>query len=134
MLRNLTLSVRFPLGVTTDILQDVFNSQIWQGFAAKMAGKPNNALNRSQAYCELVKMYPEGLFKGFSYPNLNKKEDYTLQILSGKRGETASISVAESDNGNSDEEELELGSDAGSDEEVIHEGAQSEVKFRTVSV
>ncbi len=99
-----------------------------------MAGKPNNAKNRSLAYCELVRMYPEGVFKGFSFPNLSKKEDYTLQILSGKRGETASISVAESENGNSDEEELELGSDAGSDEEVINAGAQSEVRITNDSV
>ncbi len=94
-----------------------------------MAGKTNNAQNRSNAYCDLVRMYPEGLFKGFSYPNMSKKEDYTLQVLSGKRGETASISVAESDNANSDEEELDLGSDAGSDEEAIEKGAESEVRI-----
>ncbi len=106
----------------------MFTSQIGSSFAESLTGKANNSNNRSKAYCELVKKYPEGLFKGFSYPDLSKKEDYRLQVLSGKRGEAASISVVESENQNSDEEELDLGSDVGSDEDPVQEGAESEVR------
>ena len=105
----------------------MFTQQIGQSFADKLEGKVRNSKTRSMAYCDLVKMFPEGLFKGFSYPNLLKKEDYTLQVLSEKRGEAATISVNESDTGNSDEEELDLGSDVGSDEEAFAGGAASEV-------
>ncbi len=112
-------TVLFPLGITTNDLGDVFSKQIGCSYAELLQGKENTPENRSRAYCQLIKKYPEGLFKGFSYPDLNKHEDYTLQVLSGKRGETASISVAESDSQNSDEEELDLGSDIGSDEEAM---------------
>ncbi len=78
----------------------MFANQIATSYTAELEGKQNSSANRSKAYCHLVKRYPEGLFKGFSYPDLSKNEDYQLQVLSGKRGEAASISVAESDNQN----------------------------------
>lgn len=119
----------FPTGITMKDLESVFTSQIGSSYTEALKGKTNNSNNRSRAYCELVKKYPEGLFKGFSYPDLSKQEDYRLQVLSGKRGEAASISVVESENQNSDEEELDLGSDVGSEEDPVEEGADSEVKF-----
>ncbi len=109
----------FPQGIPTEDLHRVFTKQIGQSFVDILAGKENTSATRSRAYCQLVKMYPEGLFKGFSFPNLAAKEDYTLQVLSGKRGEAASISVAESENANSDEEELDLGSEADSEEDSV---------------
>ncbi len=128
--RKDTISVLFPQGVTTEDLHRVFTHQIGQSFVDLLHGKEDNSRNRSRAYCELVRIYPEGLFKGFSYPNLAKKEDYTLQVLSGKRGEAACISVAESENANSDEEELDLGSEAESENDSVPVAeSQSMVRF-----
>ncbi len=106
---------RKPLGVTSEELERVFHQQIWRSFLELMKGKPNIASNRAQAYCQLTNTFPEGLFHGYSYPNLSKGEDYTLEILSGKRGETGSISVNESDGADDSQEGLDLGSGAGSD-------------------
>ena len=119
----------FLAGITTKDLELVFENQIAPSYAEELVHKENNSVTRSKAYCHLVKRFPEGLFKGFSYPDLSKNEDYKLQVLSGKRGEAASISVAESDNHNSDEEELDLGSDVGSDEEPVQEGDDSQVRI-----
>ncbi len=96
-------------------VERVFHQQIWRQFLEYMKGKPNIAANRAQAYCQLTATFPEGLFHGYSYPNLLKGEDYTLEILSGKRGETGSISVNESDAADDNQDGLDLGSGAGSD-------------------
>ncbi len=83
-----------------------------------MKNKQSNPRTRCKVYAELTRIFPEGIFKGFTYPNLHEREDYTLRILSGKRGETGSISVCESSEANgSDEEEIDLGSDADTDNE-----------------
>ncbi len=93
----------------------MFHQKIWREFLECLKGKPNTAANRAEAYCKLAATFPEGLFHGYSYPNLLKGEDYTLEILSGKRGETGSISVNESDSPGDDQGGLDLGSGAGSD-------------------
>ncbi len=83
-----------------------------------MKNQPSNPRTRCKVYADLTRTFPEGIFKGFTYPNLQKREDYTLRVLSGKRGETGSISVCESSEPNgSDEEEIDLGSDAETDNE-----------------
>ena len=98
-----------------------------------MKGKPNVATNRADAYCKLTSTFPEGLFHGYSYPNLLNGEDYTLEILSGKRGEAGSISVNESDGGDGGQDGLDLGSGAGSDCDE-EEGDQDSQVFREVSL
>ncbi len=98
-------------------MERVFHHQIWKEFLALMEGKPNTAENRGKAYCKLCQIYPEGLYHGYSYPNLSKGEDYQREIVTGKRGEPGSISVNESEGPADDEEGLELGSGAGSDVE-----------------
>ena len=92
--------------------------QIGKTFDAMMKNKPSNPRTRCKVYAELTRVFPEGIFKGFTYPNLKEREDYTLRILSGKRGETGSISVCDSSEPNgSDEEDIDLGSDAETDNE-----------------
>ncbi len=107
-------------------MERVFHQRIWKEFLALMSGKPNTAENRGKAYVKLCQTFPEGLYHGYSYPNIQKGEDYTREILSGKRGESGSVSVAESD-GQDDVDGLDLGSGAGSDREEADEDMDSEV-------
>ena len=114
-------------------MERVFHHQIWKEFLALMEGKPNTAENRGKAYCKLCQIYPEGLYHGYSYPNLTKGEDYQREIITGKRGEPGSISVNESEGPADEEEGLDLGSGAGSDEEEA-DGAEESQVILTVSV
>ena len=98
-------------------MERVFHNQIWKEFLAQMEGRPNTAENRGKAYCRLCQIYPEGLYHGYSYPNLTKGEDYTREIITGKRGEPGSISVNDSEGPADEEDGLDLGSGAGSDAE-----------------
>ncbi len=83
-----------------------------------MKGKKNNPANRCAVYADLTRMFPEGIFKGFTYPNMSNGEEYKLRVLSGKRGETGSISVLEtSDSNSSGKGEIDLGSGADTDDE-----------------
>ncbi len=107
-------------------MERVFHQRIWQEFLSLMRGTPNTSENRGKAYVKLCQTFPEGLYHGYSYPNLQKGEDYTREILSGKRGEPGLVSVAESD-GQEDGEGLDLGSGAGSDREESEEEMDSQV-------
>ncbi len=107
-------------------MERVFHHRIWQEFLALMHGTANTAENCGKAYVKLCRTFPEGLYHGYSYPNLQKGEDYTREILSGKRGEPGSVSVAESD-GQEEEDGLDLGSGAGSDREEGDEDMDSQV-------
>ncbi len=99
-------------------MEDIFLGQIGKTFDAMMKQQPNNPRTRCKVYAELTRIFPEGIFKGFTYPNLKNHEDYTLRVLSGKRRETGSISVYESSEPNgSNEEEVDLGSEADTDNE-----------------
>ena len=134
---NITAFLRKPTGVTVEELERVFHQQIWRQFLEYMKGKPNIASNRAQAYCQLTSTFPEGLFHGYSYPDLTKGEDYTLESLSGKRGETGSISVNESDGGDDNQDILDLGSGVGSDCDDEEGDLESQVFpccFRMVSL
>ncbi len=107
-------------------MERVFHHRIWQEFLALMQGVANTAENRGKAYVKLCQTFPEGLYHGYSYPNIQKGEDYTREILSGKRGEPGSVSVAESE-GQDDGDGLDLGSGAGSDREEGDDDMDSQV-------
>ncbi len=105
-------------GVEADDVDTIFLQQIGKTFDEMMKGKKNNPASRCGVYADLTKVFPEGIFKGFTYPNVRKGEDYTLRVLSGKRGETGSISVLEtSDSNSSGRAEIDLGSGADTDDE-----------------
>ncbi len=99
-------------------MDEIFLKQIGKTFDDMMKGKKNNPANRCGVYAELTRMFPEGIFKGFTYPNISAGEEYTLRVLSGKRGETGSISVLEtSDSNSSGRGEIDLGSGADTEDE-----------------
>ncbi len=106
------------LGVEASDVDEIFLSQIGKTFDDMMKGKKNNPASRCGVYADLTRVFPEGIFKGFTYPNISAGEDYTLRVLSGKRGETGSISVLEtSDSNSSGKGEIDLGSGADTDDE-----------------
>ncbi len=99
-------------------VDEIFLNQIGKTFDTLMKQKKNNPANRCGVYAELTRIFPEGIFKGFTYPDISKGEEYTLRFLSGKRGETGSISVLEtSDSNSSGKAEIDLGSGADTDDE-----------------
>ena len=99
-------------------MDEIFLCQIGKTFDDMMKGQKNNPATRCSVYADLTRIFPKGIFKGFTYPNIQAGEQYTLRVLSGKRGETGSISVLESsDNNSSGRGEIDLGSGADTDDD-----------------
>ncbi len=105
-------------------MDEVINTKLAEEFIDLMKGKIPSMASRSIAYRQMTRIFPEGMFKGFSYPHMGKGECYTLQELSGKRGETGNISVADSTGDDATEAEVEI---EDTDTEVEEEGQDQEV-------
>ena len=83
----------FPAGVTAKDVDCIIEDQLEPTFRAFFHNGENSLY---QAYMRVLRMFPEGVFYGFSYPNLSLGEMYQLKVLSGSRGEVTHVPAEDS--------------------------------------
>ncbi len=104
-------------------MDEIINCQLEESNVELMRGLPDNQKYRSKAYKRLTRFYPEGVYTGFTYPHMGQGETYRLISLTGKRGETAEISINDSN-----------GADADSEDEVEVEDEEDQEDLETEDV